>query len=296
MKTSTCRFLCPLLFALSFAYAIAAQQDLTDNSAPVRVEMPFRLGSGYLIVVEGRVGDLTGLKFILDTGTSTSLLDTHVASMLRLKRRASSLINFGKTVPVESSTIPNVQFGPVQATNVEMYIGDLGKFSDFANGIDAIIGLDLLQQNNLTFDYKTHKVVFELINHTNRGTAARSETGCITVDLRVQDHPLHLILDTGLDGIFLFEGRVQAKVPGLRMANVIERVTIGRRISAKEATLPEMRLGPINVNGHVLLLKDPAENKLDGIDGFLGVTSFRAERISLNFVTKRISWVPMFSN
>lgn len=291
MKTSTCRFLCPLLFTLSFAYAIAAQQDLTDKSAPVSVEMPFRLGSGYLIVVEGRVGDLTGLKFILDTGTSTSFLDTHVASKLRLKRRANSVINFGKTVPVESSAIPNVQFGPVQAKNVEMYIGDLGKFSDFAIGIDAIIGLDLLQQNNLTLDYKAHKVVFDHINHTNRGTAARLENGWyLTVDLLVQDHPLHLILDTGVEGIILFEDRVRAKVPGLRMGNVIEGVTIGRRINAKEATVPGMSLGPVKVDGRVLLLKGRSENKLDGIDGFLGVASFRAERISLNFATKMISW------
>ncbi len=289
MKKLGCRFLYFWVFTLSFPYSITAQLP-TANSTPVSVEMPFELGSGYLIVVEGRIGDLTGLKFILDTGTSTSLLDTHVASKLRLKRRAHSVINYGKTVPVESSTIPNVQFGPVQAANVEMYIGDLGKFSEFANGIDAIVGLDLLQQNNLTFDYKAHRVVFDHINHTNRGTAARPGNGCLTVDLQLQDHPLHLILDTGLDGIILFEDRVRAKVPGLRMGNVIEGVTIGRRINAKEATVPGMSLGPIKVDGRVLLLKGPSENKLDGIDGFLGVASFRAERISLNFVTKMISW------
>jgi hypothetical protein len=132
--------------------------------------------------------------------------------------------------------------------------------------------------------------VFDHINHTNRETAAKSESGCFTVDLQAQDHPLHLILDTGLDGIFLFEDRVQAKVPGLKMGNVIERITIGRRIGAKEATIPGMRLGPIKVDGRVLRLKGPSEIKLDGINGFLSVASFRAKRISFNLATKMISW------
>ena len=37
-------------------------------------DLPFRLSSGYLIQVEGRIGDQTNLKFILDTGASISMV------------------------------------------------------------------------------------------------------------------------------------------------------------------------------------------------------------------------------
>jgi hypothetical protein len=36
----------------------------------------FQLRTGFLIVVDGKVGLLSGLKFILDTGTTHGVLDT----------------------------------------------------------------------------------------------------------------------------------------------------------------------------------------------------------------------------
>jgi Aspartyl protease len=146
-------FLCPWLFALSLPYSIAAQQEQTVRPSTASLEMPFLLYNGYLIVVEGRIGDLTGLKFILDTGVTTSVLDSKIAAKLKLSGRPNHVVTIGKTVPVESSTIPEVQFGPVQARNVEMFIASLNKLSDFAHGVDALIGVDLLQLNNLTLDY-----------------------------------------------------------------------------------------------------------------------------------------------
>jgi hypothetical protein len=119
-------------------HAISAQQVPAAGSSLTSLEMPFQLVNGYLIVVEGRIGDLTGLKFILDTGVTTSVLDIKIAAKLKLSGRPNHVVKFGKTVPVELSTIPEVRFGPVQVRNVEMFIGNLEAFSDFARGVDAL--------------------------------------------------------------------------------------------------------------------------------------------------------------
>ncbi len=290
MKKSGCRFLCPWLLALLFTYSVTAQQEPTVRPSTTGGEMPFRLNHGFLIVVEGRVGNLSGLKFILDTGTSISVLDRRIADRFHLSRRPYQVLNFGKFVGVESATIPDVQFGPVHATDANMLIADLGIFSDFARDADAVIGADLLQLNNLTFDYNTQRVIISPSDHTISSTDVRPKQESFTVDVQLQGHTVCLILDTGLNGVLLYEDRIRAHVPGLRMEPGIQKVTIGRRVSAKLATLPGMRLGSRNMDGRVLLMEGPPGNTLEGIDGFIGISAFHTTRVALDFASRTIRW------
>jgi predicted aspartyl protease len=283
------RFPC-LVTLSSSCHSIRAQQDAAAGSSVTSLEMPFQLYNGYLIVVEGRIGDLTGLKFILDTGVTTSVLDTKIAAKLKLSGRLNHVVKFGKTVPVESSTIPEVQFGPVQARNVEMFIASLNKLSDFARGVDALIGVDLLQLNNLTFDYDTRRVLFSPINHNIQGTQMRPEPTCFTVRVQVQGHPIDLLLDTGVEGVLLYEDRIRAHIPGLRMEPGAKKVTIGRRMNANLVTLPEMRLGPTVMDARVLLIKGSPGNMLDGLDGYIGIAPFHPTRIAFDFGSKTLRW------
>ena len=290
MKRSVSDCLYPWLLALALPFSSAAQQDPAAGSSLPSLEVPFQLYNGYLIVVEGRIGELTGLKFILDTGVTTSVLDSKIAAKLKLSGRPNHVLNFGKTVPVESSTIPEVQFGPVQARNVEMFIASLNKLSDFARGADALIGVDLLQLNNLTFNYDTRRVLFSPIDHNIQGTQMRPEPTCFTVRVQVQGHPIHLLLDTGLEGVLLYEDRIRAHIPGLRMEPGAKKVTIGRRMNAKLVTLPEMRLGPTVMDGRVLLMDGPPGKTLEGIDGFIGIAPFHPARIAFDFASKTLRW------
>jgi predicted aspartyl protease len=290
VKKSVCRFLFPWLLALSFPYSITAQQEPTVRLSTTSVEIPFRLCNGFLIVVEGRIGNLNGLKFILDTGTSTNILDRRIADKLSLPRYPNRVVNYGKTVGVESATIPDVQFGNVQATDKNMLIADLDKFSDFARDADAVIGVDLLQLNNLTFDYNTRRVIFSPIDHMIQGAHMGPAPLSFTVNVQVQGHRVCLILDTGLSGVLLFEDRIRGHVPGLRMEPGVKKVTIGRRMNAKLATLPEMRLGPTVMDGRVLLMQGPPRNMLEGVDGYIGITPFHTTRVALDFASKTIRW------
>ena len=288
MKRSVSGSLYPWLLALALPFSSAAQQDPAAGSSLPSLEVPFQLDHGYLIVVEGRIGDLTGLKFVLDTGVTTSVLDSKIAAKLKLSGRPNHVVNFGKIVPVESSTIPEVQFGPVQARNVEMFIGNLNTFSEFAQGVDALIGVDLLQLNNLIFDYDTRRVLFSPIDHNIQRAQMRPEPTCFTVRVQVQGHPINLLLDTGSEGVLLYEDRIRAHVPGLRMEPGIKKVTIGRRMNAKLVTLPEMRLGPTVMDGRVLLMEGPPGKTLEGIDGYIGIAPLHPTRIAFDFASKRL--------
>jgi hypothetical protein len=59
--------------------------------------MPFELGSGFLIVVEGRIGTLTSLRFALDTGTTHGVMDAKITARLRLARKEGLVLNSAKS-------------------------------------------------------------------------------------------------------------------------------------------------------------------------------------------------------
>jgi predicted aspartyl protease len=290
VKKSICHFLYPWLLAFSFPYFTTAQQEPTVRSSTTSAEIPFRLYNGFLIVVEGRIGNLNGLKFILDTGTSSSVLDRRIADKLHLSRQPYHVLNYAKIVDVESATIPDVQFGPVQATDKNMLIADLGKFSDFARDADAVIGVDLLQLNNITFDYNTRRITFRPIDRVVQDAHIGLTPLSFTVNVQVQGHRVCLILDTGLNGVLLYEDRIRAHVPELRVEAGVKNVTFGGRMNAELVTIPDMHLGPKTMDGRVLLMKVPPGAKIDDIDGYIGISAFNATRITLNFATKMISW------
>jgi hypothetical protein len=65
-----------LAFGISLTPHLHAQ-DLSDST--VSSTIPFDLVSGFLAVVDGQIGNLNGLKFILDTGATHSAIDRKVA-------------------------------------------------------------------------------------------------------------------------------------------------------------------------------------------------------------------------
>src|SRR5208282_166553 len=67
--------------------------------------IPFDLLDGFLIAVEGRIGPLEHLKFILDTGVTRTVLDRKVADRLHLACLPREVLNYNRAVTVEWATI-----------------------------------------------------------------------------------------------------------------------------------------------------------------------------------------------
>jgi predicted aspartyl protease len=280
------------LAGLSLFFPSPAQADDPPRPSenPSGSVLPFRLASGYLIQVEGRIGDQTHLKFILDTGTTISMVDQRIAEKLKLDSRTAKSFNFDRNLKWETATVPEVQFGPVRAANVAVLVGDLARYSEFARKADAIIGMDLLNLSNLTVDFGAGNLIFDLVAPQTYLAGGDPMTKCLVVELQVQDRPVHLLVDTGLQGILLYEGRLRNTVPGLRTAGSIKNATMGARMQVKQATLPDVVFGKRNREVPVLFLPSPAADTLPGIDGIVGIAALQARRVHFDFYGKTLSW------
>jgi hypothetical protein len=111
------------------------------------------------------------------------------------------------------------------------------------------------------------------------------------LELKVQDCPVDLLVDTGADGVLFFENRLRRRIPNLGTEGKMNEVMVRRQLRAKQTVLPGVSLGPRNLDLRVLLIKGPASDVLPGIDGYWGTASFKARRIDFNFARNKLSWL-----
>jgi predicted aspartyl protease len=164
------------------------------------------------------------------------------------------------------------------------------RYSEFASKADAIIGMDLLQLNNITIDFAAGKLIFDPTAPTAYAVGGDPMAKCLVVQLQVQDRPVHLIVDTGLQGILLYKDRLRQSVPGLRTTGSIKNATMGGRLAVKQATLPDVVFGTRNRQVPVLLMPSPGADMLPGIDGIVGIAALQARRVHFDFSSKTLSW------
>ncbi len=209
---------------------------------------------------------------------------------MKLNSGGAKSFNFDRTLNWEKATVPEVQFGPIRAANVAVLVGEVARYSEFARKADAIIGMDLLKLSNVTIDFDAGNLVFDSGAPRTYVEGGDPMATCLIVEVQVQDRPVHLIVDTGSPGILLFEERLRKSVPGLRTAGSIKNATMGGRVPAKQAILPDVALGKRTREVPVVLLPSPAPEMLPGIDGIMGVAALQAHRVHFDFSRKTTSW------
>jgi hypothetical protein len=198
--------------------------------------------------------------------------------------------NFDRKLKWESATLPDLQFGPVHATNLTVFTGRLAEYSEFAKNVDAVIGMDLLKFSNFSIDFDTHKITFHPTTEKVSVVAGDPLLQCPILEVQVQGRPVRLIVDTGLAGIVLYEERLRTRVPGLRIAGHLADAAMGGRVQAKQATIPDVLFGKRNRDVSVLLVSSPTAEILPAIDGIIGIAALKAYRINFDFAGRRLSW------
>jgi predicted aspartyl protease len=266
--------------------AFARGQQIDGANAAVATELPFKVSRGFLIVVEGQVGSLSKLRFILDTGTSRTVVDKRVARKLGIRGLPSRLLTMRQTFETESAIFSDVRFGPMRATNIPLLIADLSPFTEYTDGADGILGLDMLWGSRISIDFASKKL---LVNPgTTAGAPPRhpSKIVCVTITAKVQGYPVRLLVDTGMSGILLYHDRI----PRLETGNL--RLTeLGHSMFVNEVVVQKIRVGNADIkHPKVLLLPRAPAGFPSTADGILGTASLRARWLQLDFSQGNVAW------
>ncbi len=285
---ATMAFLLPYLIFQS-PFAQASQTDW---------EIPFKLGAKG-IVVQGAIGKAGGLQFMVDTGSTTSFLDTKVVKRLRLgaESRQSRVLNLDTVAILKRVLVSDLRFGPISAS-IYFYDADLCDW-----GVDGIIGLDLLrharsltnsrtqealEDNRLTFDFESRTIQFGRPEHLRYSVPIKNDSLQITVSARILDRPLSLVVDTAADLTSVFNKPdsvwIDRELPFVQSSALH---TLDGDQRAREVQLPNLELGDCRwgwVRGLVI------NTRLQQADGLLAIHTLGLKILHFDFDRNIMSW------
>jgi hypothetical protein len=191
-----------LLLTVFLACSVAALAKPTEGT------LRFDLYKGYLVVVHGSAGPVKGLNFLLDTGTNPTMLDARLAAKLHLERTPANVRVVSGNAQAERAIVPELIMGPVEKTDVPVYIGDLSFLQNaLPIQIDGLIGLDTLGENAFLIDYVSREIHFGALPVMPYSVSLGMAGGLAIVSAEVNNIPRRLLVDTGASSLTLFAPR-----------------------------------------------------------------------------------------
>src|SRR4029077_17723844 len=118
--------LSPLEWGWSQTTIAPADPGSKTQSLPgAAIKLPIRLYWGYLVIVEGSIGDFHKLSFLVDTGAHPSVIDRKIALKLRLAEQPSRVNLQNKSVQTGLVTLPSLLLGPLRVESLPVLTEDL---------------------------------------------------------------------------------------------------------------------------------------------------------------------------
>jgi len=191
------------------------------GSLPAQVKqtneiIKFRLRDGYLIVVQTMVNGTGPYSFLLDTGTTRTVIDPDLALLLRAPAIGEASITTVLHVRQDKLVqLENLGMGEASVPGLAAVVDKLARQKLLAPGIRGVLGEDFLSRFDILIDYK--KRLLRLGDSAPEGDRCRFETIgqyrgspttnrlLIGVDFAdVSGGKLQLQLDTGAKTMELF--------------------------------------------------------------------------------------------
>lgn len=268
--------------------------DRQPSNGVARAEIPFRLYQDYLIVVQGSLGSLEGLNFLIDTGANASSIERRIANKLQLAGEADKLSLFNQKVEVARVILPRLQLGPIRVESLPGLIQDLSPVEKALGvRIDAIVGFDVLARSSFIVDYESKKIFFGPLESSTLAVPfdAGSPAPGVTVQLRIQGQPVRLLVDTGTALLLFYECNLPPNLRVLPTQSVKHSFNSAMtQFDTEEVRVAEVRLGASDFGVEKSFLLNDHANCRQSINGVLGVRSLGLKWIAFDFERRRFGW------
>ena len=271
-------FLTWLLFALNPQWGWAVKYSRHPQ------EVPFRLFGNHFVVITGSLGDSESRHLLIDTGTNPSVVDRETAQELGLQEIAGQSMDLyvmNATVHTYLAVLPNVAFGPVRRQGIVVSVADLSWLRRRTGiHVDAVIGLDVIDQLKFQIDYSSRKMKFGDVAMSGTKIPITEIDRLLVVAAQVNGTKVNLMVDTGGSNIVLFRNgvpkgsREKAPGPAAKISNL-----------AGQGVVQQMEVGHLLLGGEdlgrslvVMMDKPPSQN----IQGVLGISDHTFKKITFD--------------
>lgn len=186
---------------------------LAYPDVPTGSAIAFRLLGGQTVVVSARVNGRGPFDFVLDTGTTTTLIERGLAEQLALDPLDGvQLVTTSGSRVVPRSRLGCLSLGEIQVAHLTVLVSDLVGPRSASESIRGILGQNFLERFNYLLDYERRQIVF--VGEAPPGQAGirlafERNQGRILVPAQAGGAAgarLRLVLDSGAGALILFEG------------------------------------------------------------------------------------------
>jgi hypothetical protein len=191
----------------------------------------------------------------------------------------------------QSTSIPNLEIGPIQTGDLKVVVQDLTSISEtFGVRIDALIGFDVLARSSFRIDYRDQEVVFGPVDPLPLAAPLLWTDKMACVDLKVNDQPAHLLVDTGAASVLLFAQR-------LPWTTTYSGDPRGYRNLGGGFTLHEVKARNLELAGNSLgsgrVFISSAQNMTPfHFDGLLATGALPLRQVAFDFERQLLGWEP----
>ena len=277
------------LLTLATRFPLSPMASAAGPLPKASIVIPFSYAGDHLIAVRGSIGAREGLTFLVDLGTTYTLIDRKIASQFQSGERLD-VSHFSGSLSTNEAVLPLLTLGAVRVTDFHVYLTDLAEMPVAPAGVAGIIGADFLSRGNVTFDFASQKIVFsEHVSGEHQAPLEKCAVG-YAVQAFWKNQQVKLALSNGVALLTLDRERMNEKPLKLRG---LKPGTLETNFSVTPVALfktNDIVVNDIRLHGEGVLRKIDWPVPSDQLDGFLPLTALRASRVSLDFERGLLLW------
>lgn len=254
------------------------------------VRLPIRICWGYLVIVEGSIGNMPKLSFLVDTGAYPSVVDQKIALRLSLAEQPGKVNLSNKTIRTRQVVLPSLSLGPIEAASLPVLTEDLSFFQRaLGHKIDAIVGLDVLRKSNFSINYKKKEMFFGPAETLTFSAPFDTVVPVVTIRMGFPTQELRLVIDTGGPDLMLLQSRLPPSI-GLQELGTETVSDVGGSFQRRKVGIAEVNVGKETLGAQIAFVADDRKDDGDNFDGVLGMRGPQFRKIAFDFEHLKFSW------
>lgn len=229
------------------------------------VTLPLELHGDHVVVGGVRVNGRGPYRFLLDTGSQSSMIDSGLAAELNLTARYRvEVVSLSGARWAAGMEVDRIAVGGTEAGDVEVLFEGVASLAAIAPGIRGVLGQTYLSRFDYLIDYNNRTLTLD-----TTGQLARSVSGTATSLTYLANRPVvslrgaRLVLDSGASALVLSSDAL-ARL-GAAVTGPAELRTLSGSVAARSGRLRQLQLGNRILTDVALVVVPGTAREEDGL-------------------------------